>query len=161
MNNWDRIEQHYAEFLPAILAGRKDEWAIDAYAWDGIGITLTPIENWLWQDIRQANAVFYPQFPIAGFFADFANPKARVVIECDGRDYHLDKTKDAARDQRLGELGWTVYRITGSQCRTEQDEETGASGYARRFIDWIADTHGLRRENRGRGWITFKQEATA
>lgn len=158
MNQWEAIKRHYDQVTPTILAGPKDDWAIDAYAWDGLGFFMTPIEDWLWQDIRQSNSVFYPQYPIAGFFVDFANPKARVAIERDGAAFHLDKEKDAARDATLAALGWTVYRITGRQCRTEQDEETGESGYARKFINEIADRHGLRRTPNRRGWISFKKE---
>lgn len=35
---------------------------------------MTPIERWLWADIRHADAVFYPQYPVGNFFVDFANP---------------------------------------------------------------------------------------
>jgi very-short-patch-repair endonuclease len=111
---------------------------------------MTPIERWLWADIRQCNAIFYPQFPVAGVFVDFANPKALVAIECDGAAYHLDKEKDAARDARLGALGWTVYRITGADCAKEYDEETHTPSPGFQFVREIAERHRLSRHHRSR-----------
>jgi very-short-patch-repair endonuclease len=120
-NDWDRLRAHYRQYADALEEQDSDEWAIDAYAWETGMMQMTPIEAWLWADIRQANAVFYPQYPIGRFFVDFANPKAKVVIECDGAAYHLDKAKDAARDAELERKGWTVYRITGAECFKEFD----------------------------------------
>lgn len=44
---------------------------------------------------------------------------SRVVVECDGHDYH-ERTKqqakrDKSRDRRLSALGYTVVRFTGSE----------------------------------------------
>lgn len=108
----------YAQHLEQIAAYPADDWAIDAYAWDGSGIVLSPIENWLWTDIRNHGLVMYPQVPVAGFFVDFGNPAAGVAIECDGKAYH-DPAKDAVRQQKIEAQGWTVYRFTGSQCRQD------------------------------------------
>lgn len=141
---WDAIKWFYEEHQKAILSLPANVWAMDPNAWNSV-MELTPIEAWLWGDIREANAVFYPQWPVAGIFVDFANPVAKVAIECDGKAYHTDAAKDAARDAKLEALGWDVYRITGSQCRTDCDEDTGEPGYARRFVDEIADYYGLRR----------------
>lgn len=148
MNDWNRIRAHYARITPLILAERKNEWAVDAYDWDeGKGmIHLTPIESWLWADIRNANAVFYPQYPVGRFFVDFANPKAKVAIECDGAAYHLDKAKDEARDELLGRMGWVVYRAPGWLCRTEFNPETGEPGKAAQFVNRIVHHHGLARD---------------
>jgi hypothetical protein len=139
---WADIRRHYHGARPAILAARANEWAIDPYAWNGL-IWLTPIEEWLWADIRQAGAVFYPQYPVGLVFVDFANPKAKVAIECDGAAFHQDKAKDAARDRLLESQGWTVYRLTGKACRTEFDDETRSKGEARQFIDLICAAHGV------------------
>jgi very-short-patch-repair endonuclease len=148
-NDWNRIRAFYDVFGPRILAGERWEWAIDAYAWDEWGgFNFTPIESWLWADIRNNNAIFYPQYPVASFFVDFANPLAKVAIECDGFHYHLDKEKDRARDEVLAALGWSVYRIPGHVCRTEQDEETGESSEAFRFVRDIANRHRLSRNHK-------------
>lgn len=144
-NTWDAIDWLYAEHRDAILAGPANEWAMDPCDWTPI-IQMTPIERCIWGDIREANAVFYPQWPVGGVYVDFANPAAKVAIECDGAAYHTDKAKDAARDEKLAALGWVVYRITGRDCHAECDEETGAQGYARRFVEAIASYHGLKRQ---------------
>lgn len=150
-NDWNKVRDFYAEHAPTILAGTRCEWAIDAYLWESCGgINMTPIEAWLWADIRQANAIFYPQYPVGGFFVDFANPVAKVAIECDGFHYHLDKEKDRERDDLLAELGWAVYRISGHDCRTESDEETGAPGPAALFIRNIVERHRISRNHRPR-----------
>ena len=111
MNNWNAIKQHYDWARPVIMAERSDEWAIDPYAWDCGIMRLTPIEDWLWQDIRQANAVMYPQWPVNGVFLDFANPAALVAIECDGAAFHQDKEKDRRRDEKLEALGWRIRSL--------------------------------------------------
>lgn len=149
-NDWQRIRAHYAALTPRILAEASNEWATDAYAWDNGMIRMTPIESWLWADIREANLVMYPQYPVNGVFVDFANPRAKVAIECDGRDFHLDKAKDQRRDKGLQVMGWTIYRITGSECREEFDENTRSSGAGRRLVDMIARNH---RVQRGRSYV--------
>jgi very-short-patch-repair endonuclease len=145
MNNWQLIREFYDMMNPAILKEKSNEWAIDPYAWDTGLVTMTPIESWFWQDIRQANAVFYPQYPVEGFFLDFANPVAKVGIECDGHDYHLDKEKDRERDQKLQALGWTIYRITGAECRIEFDDETREYSPGQKLMKRICDNHKVSR----------------
>lgn len=141
MNNWQKIHAFYARVNPEIMAAPSSEWAIDPYAWDVGILEMTPIEAWLWSDIRAAGAVMYPQYPVAGVFVDFGNPVAKVAIECDGAAYHQDKQKDAARDALLSSLGWTVYRITGSDCRKEMDEETRDASPGARLIRRICQSH--------------------
>ena len=122
--DWSAIRAHYRKAQALILAERKDEWAIDAYEWDGI-VTLTPIEESIWTHIRTSSAIFYPQYPVGRFFVDFANPVAKVAIECDGAEFHKDKAKDAARDQALHAMGWKVYRVPGHICVRDNDHDTG------------------------------------
>jgi very-short-patch-repair endonuclease len=117
--NLRRAADYYAIASPEILSAPKNQWATDPYAFEHAGgIRLTPIEEALWFDIRLLGAVFYPQYPVGKYFVDFANPVARVAIECDGRDFHLDKAKDLARQRELESMGWAIYRISGSDCKT-------------------------------------------
>jgi hypothetical protein len=47
-----------------------------------------------------------------------ANPTVRVIVECDGFDYHQDKKAfnlDRKRDRRFTEKGYTVRRYSGSE----------------------------------------------
>ena len=101
MNQFELAKHFWSQHRKTILAAPKNEWAVDPYAWSE-WIRLTPIEEALWTDIRQANSVFYPQWPEAGYFLDFANPKAKVALECDGAAYHQDKEKDA----RAAQAAW-------------------------------------------------------
>jgi len=155
VNNWNALRDHYRRVSPLIQEEQKNEWAIDPYAWDELNsdgrkvMEMTPIESSLWADIRQLDAVFYPQFPVGKFFVDFANPRAKIAIECDGLQYHLDKAKDAARDAKLAELGWQVYRITGRKCNTDFDEEKKSTSAAYKFVFEIASRHGLIRRALG------------
>ncbi len=153
---WDDIRKHYAKANSFILKTPRNEWAIDPYAWNGV-LELTPIEQALWCDIRQADAVLYPQYPIGKVFVDFANPKAKVAIECDGHHFHLDKEKDAQRDALLQSQGWHVYRISGSGCMTEQDDETGEKSIARRFIDVICSNHRIALGEKKQTSFSFQQ----
>jgi hypothetical protein len=77
---------------------------------------LNHIEYPAWQEISARNLPFWPQFPIGRFFADFADPVKKLVIECDGKKWH-DPEKDAARDKEMEALGWTVFRVTGADCK--------------------------------------------
>lgn len=146
MNQYEAAKYFYSTHTLLIMAAPRNEWAGDAYSWDRF-IGMTPIEKWLWGDIRDANAVFYPQYPVGRFFVDFANPVAKVAIECDGKAYHQDVEKDLARQKEIEAMGWRVYRISGKQCMTEFDDETREYGYARLFIEEIAERHGLKRNN--------------
>jgi very-short-patch-repair endonuclease len=137
--------------MPAIEAW-VNEWGMDPYEWDqrGTGIKLTPIEAALWHDIRAEACVLYPQLPVGRFFVDFGNPAAKVAIECDGAAWHTDEAKDKARQAEIEHMGWTVYRITGSDCFTdfiEGEAESGAplikAGAARLLIRQIANRHGI------------------
>jgi hypothetical protein len=51
------------------------------------------------------------------YFIDFAHPLKKIAIECDGKDFHLNKEKDQIRSRVLRDLGWTIYRISGSDCK--------------------------------------------
>lgn len=158
---WQNIEDFWKEFEPWILAAPRNEWAIPVYSWDGL-INPTPIEHALWGDIRELNAVFYPQYPVAGFFVDFANPAAKVALECDGAQWHTDKAKDAARDRVLGDLGWTVYRFTGTECsrqRRDEDEPPRFRPLTIELLEVICDRHGLRRSKEGIRAMTELREA--
>ena len=147
-NNWAAIRTHYKKHTPAILAERRDEWGLDLYAWSDFGqpiIFLTPIEEWFWADSRDADLILYPQYPVGNLFVDFANPVAKVAIECDGAAYHINKQKDAIRDEFLSRLGWTVYRISGADCRKDFDEETKQSSPAAVLCKQIGLQHGIKR----------------
>lgn len=115
-----RAVAFYSRFARKVMSSPANEWATDAYAWDHDGgIWLSPIEKNLWSDIRTADLVLYPQWPVAGFFVDFGNPVARVAIECDGKAFH-DVARDAPRQRAIEAKGWTVYRFNGWMCNQQE-----------------------------------------
>lgn len=144
-NDWNAIRTFYELWNPIILAERADEWAIDTYEWDNGMIQMTPIEFGLWQDIRLHSAILYPQYPVGRVFVDFANPVAKVAIECDGKEYHRDWRKDEARDDTLRAAGWKVYRIEGWECLTDFDEESRERGRGDLLIEAICQRHRIAR----------------
>jgi very-short-patch-repair endonuclease len=89
----------------------------------------------MWSFIRQHGGIFYPQYPLLNCFIDFANPKAKVGIECDGAAYH-DIKKDAKRDRLFEEHGWIIYRFKGSECVKDLTSDT---------VKNLIDLHGVKR----------------
>lgn len=142
---WNRIRRTYAQLMPRLLAAPRDEWAFDAYFWSNGMVNMTPIEYWIWAEFREINAIVYPQFPVANVFVDFANPAAKVAIECDGAEFHQDREKDRLRDERLQALGWTVHRIPGWACARDTNPDTGRLGEAAVFVRRVALQHRITR----------------
>lgn len=109
------LRSFYLKNEQRILNAKDGQYAFSAYAVDWTRF-FTPIEYRAWCSIRckGAGMVFYPQYPALNYFLDFANPKKKIAIELDGKNYH-DPKRDRDRDRALREIGWTVYRITGSE----------------------------------------------
>lgn len=76
---------------------------------------FTPIESRAWDAIRYIGLPMWPQYQIGKYFADFADPIKKIVIECDGKDYHAPGSDDE-RDRLMIAQGWTVFRISGADC---------------------------------------------
>lgn len=137
------IKTHYQESAQCILAAGKRQYGLDPYAWSGL-VDMSPIEWRIWQDIRELGLVMYPQYPVAGFFVDFGNPVAKVAIECDGKEFHLDVEADRRRQSIIEAEGWTVYRFTGRQCNEMQpDPEDEFKGQTYRILEAIGDCHEI------------------
>ena len=81
----------------------------------------TPGEAILWTHVLRAKKFyglqFNRQFPIDNYIADFICRKLKLIIEVDGSSHDHKKDKDAARDKRLGELGYKVIRVAESDVR--------------------------------------------
>lgn len=131
---YEKIRQHYLEIDPFILnisAGTPMRWFnpyTDLVDWMAI---FTPIEMDAWQAIRaNGKCPLYPQYPVSKYFLDFGNPYMKIGLECDGKEFHLDKQKDNKRDYELKQLGWQIYRIPGSDCRRPVSQEYYDVAYA-------------------------------
>lgn len=134
------LREFYRLANKEILSSPAHVWGIDPYEVDWLSV-FTPIERALWHDIRGCGLVVYPQYPIGRFLADFANPKAGFVIECDGAAYHQDIERDRAREAEIRKHGHSVFRISGKDCFTDADRETGAPGVAGRLIREIKEAY--------------------
>lgn len=59
------------------------------------------------------------QVPIKQYFADIViigtNGAPRVVVECDGAEFHKDKARDTKRTAIIEGIGYRVLRVTGSE----------------------------------------------
>ncbi len=80
----------------------------------------TPAETALWQILRAHRMKgfgFRRQHPIDRFFADFACPTAKLVIELDGPSHDHRLEQDAARDEHLITHGWTTLRFQNRELR--------------------------------------------
>ena|ERR1035437_3397077 len=103
---WDAIREIYT----TIDIKRFTPYPVD---WTRI---FSPIESMAWGEIRGCGLPLFPQYPIGRFFADFADPIKKIVLECDGAAYHKDKTRDKARDQFMLSNGYEVFRVSGADC---------------------------------------------
>lgn len=118
------IRHNYQRKEGMVAAGLSGWFKDDPYEIADWLTIFTPIENSMWQDIRSRGLDLWPQLPVNRFFLDFANPIAKVAIECDGKQWH-DAEKDAARDAILNRSGWSVFRVPGWKCNgriLDQDE---------------------------------------
>lgn len=116
IENFNSIRAAYEKVLPEWMADyeRTGDMMGDAYLFDWSSM-FTRIEQWVWGDIRYHGIPFFPQFPVLKYFTDFGCPFLKIAIECDGKDFH-DPVKDAKRDKEFASEGWTVFRLTGSEC---------------------------------------------
>ena len=81
---------------------------------------MTEAERHLWARIRDKqlrNLQFYRQKNIADYIVDFYCPAAKLILEVDGGQHYEAKglEKDAARDEYLARLGFTVLRFSDSE----------------------------------------------
>ncbi len=112
------------KYIMQVFRESKFLWATTYPLGDKWKELFTPIEEQAWNIIRsKGRIVLYPQYPILDFYADFANPGLKIVLELDGKQYH-DRDKDLERDKKMKAIGWTVYRVTGKEI------------YNTRYKDW-------------------------
>lgn len=75
----------------------------------------SPIEKKMVFELERVGFECVNQLKISTIRVDIAIPKFKMIVECDGRDYHLDKEKDRIRDQICSKYGWEVVRFTGTE----------------------------------------------
>jgi very-short-patch-repair endonuclease len=101
--------------------------------------TPSPLEAAIERELRNRSIPFEREFAISKIHVDFAFPKHKLAVECDGYRYHHDRTaQDAARDAFLQRQGWRVLRLQGDQIRSDprlcvrriSEELAKSSGFA-------------------------------
>jgi very-short-patch-repair endonuclease len=134
--------------IAGYLNTRAQDWLAETHA-DMIANKVSPIEatfflaiqavlkdeQYFRTQLREAEASHIcgiePQKPVEKFIVDFvisvinerSGKRHLLAVECDGHDFH-ERTKeqarkDRSRDRRLQELGYTVYRFTGSEIHRD------------------------------------------
>ena len=96
-------------------------WTLKAFELDGSTEVVTGKNEALGRKLR-----IYPQWDFNGWRVDYMmsfTPKSgverRLVVECDGHDFH-ERTKeqaerDRSRDRELQNQGFTIFRFTGRE----------------------------------------------
>jgi len=77
----------------------------------------TDAEQALWQRIRnrQLGAKFHRQFAVGAYVVDFVAFEHKLVIEVDGGQHDIQRTKDEARTKALNEGGLRVIRFWNNE----------------------------------------------
>ena len=87
---------------------------------------MTDAEVILWSRLRRHEAGgfhFRKQHPVGHYIADFACPKARLVVEVDGDTHSTDEqiAHDCRREQYLREHGWRILRVRNEEVYRDLD----------------------------------------
>ncbi len=87
---------------------------------------MTDAERKLWAKIRRKQVEgyqFYRQKPVGDYVVDFFCPRAKLVIEVDGRQHLSDEMAeyDRIRDEYMSSLGLRVLRFTNTDVLTHID----------------------------------------
>lgn len=103
------IKEAYDAAMPQILAGERfDPYGIWPHDWVRY---MSPIEVVYWGHIRgEGMRGWFPQVPCGPFFIDFANPRTGEAVELDGKAFHMEKAKDAARQKYIMEHGYPHFK---------------------------------------------------
>jgi len=91
------------------------------YLEERLGLTGTPIEEYMLDELFNAKLMPEKQYSIGTKVVDFAFQEQKLVVECDGYKWHKqDKEqieRDIERDKYLAKKGWRVLHFSGVQIR--------------------------------------------
>jgi SPP1 gp7 family putative phage head morphogenesis protein len=97
---------------------RKLNARLSRMRWDG---KMTSIEKKMAELLDKLGIEYVFQYRILNYYADFAIPSLRIVIECDSDFWHQDKSYDRKRQLRIEGLGWFVLRYTDEMINAGLD----------------------------------------
>ena len=83
-----------------------------------------PAEALLWEELRGRRCggyKFVRQMPIAGYVADFACRRMRVIVELDGRTHEGREDYDAWRTREIENSGYVVMRLSNDDVYEDID----------------------------------------
>ncbi len=134
MNKWDRIRFFYERHRDEIekdwhLAKDGEVRMLMSWSWDEMDCfgldfhkELSPPEEIAWDLLKTYRLFMLPQFPVKRYFADFANPFLKIIIEIDGKKWHKDVEKDNARQRDIEGDGWRFVRFPASAVFASKEE---------------------------------------
>lgn len=86
---------------------------------------ISSIEVKMQKLFEGAGLAFTPQFVIGQYVTDFAFPKEKLVVECDGDYWHNlpnQKVKDRRKDGFLKHNGWKIVRLWEYEINNQPQE---------------------------------------
>lgn len=90
--------------------------------------TDSPLERMLYYELRYSyKGQIVPQHPLGPYRIDFALPKYKLALECDGYQYHSSEKAqlhDRNRDAYMKRAGWKVMRFTYKDLCRENIAQT-------------------------------------
>jgi very-short-patch-repair endonuclease len=125
----ERIRGQFNHAASHLCRSPIEQLMLAALPWVGYGYEKRLPEIWdatSQAEKTQSNVVIAPQYQIGKHRVDFAifinfvaNEQIRIVVECDGHDFHEKNKEQAARDKRRDRdveiAGWKALRFTGSE----------------------------------------------
>lgn len=96
---------------------------------------FSPIEHRLFHlSLIVGKLNLFPEYPVGKIYLDFAIPRFKINIECDGKEFHNDLF-DKFRDSFLINNGWIVFRISGSAIMKSISEINDGKGIREKWDD--------------------------
>ena len=168
--NSDRMKLHNPMNDPEIVQKAKDSLQIYYLSNPGESINArTARARWnkkgTWIEQRMSNLLdkigveYIPQYPILRYKVDFAIPALKIVIECDGEQWHTTKTQikqDKIRQNKIEKEGWFVLRYTGAKINQCMDEigmelKRVLSNHTGAYLTGIQQIQNIKKWNMKRG----------
>lgn len=90
-------------------------------AWKNFGFSNneSPIEEKMTGALQRFGVKIEFQKEIGPYRADIYVPSDKIVVECDGIEYHQDKERDKKRDKYMRENGYKVLRFWGTEIHND------------------------------------------
>jgi very-short-patch-repair endonuclease len=132
----ERIRSEFNNAAVNLCESPIEQILLSSLIWTCYGYESGPVEIWdstLPFGKPDADVLIAPQYQIGRHRVDFAilingvaNEEIKIVVECDGHDFH-EKTKqqaarDKSRDRDLQIDGWKVFRFTGSEIWRDHEK---------------------------------------